>query len=200
MTLFSLFEIFGTIVFAISGANVGAEKKMDIFGCSVLAFATAIGGGTIRDVMLGITPVSWTRDFYAIISILIGIFLAYILRGRILQKMTNIFFLFDTIGIALFTIVGIEKALSVAVQPFVALMMGIFTAVFGGVVRDVLANRIPLVLREEIYATACLAGGFVYILLKQISNSDNLNILLTSGIIFIIRFFAVKYHWSLPKF
>ena len=199
MTLFYTFELLGDVVFAISGANVAAEKKMDIFGCAILAFATTIGGGTLRDMMLGITPVSWTRDLYTIQAILLGIICAYFLKGK-MQRITNIIFLFDTIGIAIFTIIGIEKALSVQVQPTVALMMGISTAVFGGMLRDVLAGEIPLVLSKEVYATACLAGGILYIILKKTNINEEINIILTASVIFIIRFLAVRYKWSLPRF
>ena len=199
MTLFYTFELLGDVVFAISGANVAAEKKMDIFGCAILAFATTIGGGTLRDMMLGITPVSWTRDLYTIQAIFLGIVCAYFLKGK-MKNITNIIFLFDTIGIALFTIIGIEKALSVQVQPIVALMMGISTAVFGGMLRDVLAGEIPLVLRKEVYATACLAGGILYIILKKTNINEEINIILTAFVIFIIRFLAVRYKWSLPRF
>ena len=201
--IYYLFEILGTLVFAIAGAQRGVEKKMDIFGCAVLAFATAIGGGTLRDVMLGITPVSWTRDIYTILTIFCGVLLAFFLeKSRLQHQKTTLklLFLFDTIGISLFTILGIEKAYSVEVSGLVALMMGISTAVFGGVVRDLLAGEIPLVLRKEVYATACLAGGVVYLALKQTEISRDVQILITSLTIFCIRFFAVKYNWKLPSF
>ena len=198
MSFFYFFELLGTLVFALSGAELGLKKRMDIFGVIVLAFATAIGGGSLRDALLGIAPVSWTRDVYGILAILAGSLLCYFFRNK-LASWQKIIFLLDSIGLALFTIVGIEKALSVGTNHLVALIMGVMTAAFGGLIRDVLANEIPVVLQKEVYATAALTGGIFSLFCRFCSLQEEINVFLTCSIILGIRYLAVKNQWSLPR-
>ena len=157
-------DLGGTLVFAISGWLTASKMKMDPFGASVIAFITAVGGGTLRDLLIGSQPVGWMVDQNYLLMIGAGILLGYLFRQQ-LQKLRKTMFLFDSIGIGLFTILGIEKTLLYGLTPVIAIMMGTVSAVFGGVLRDTLANEVPLIFRSEIYATACLLGGIIFILL-----------------------------------
>ncbi len=189
-------DLFGTMIFAISGVITALDKKFDVVGTLVVGFVTAIGGGTIRDVLIGRLPVGWMVNVEYIYAILVGYILAYLFKKYII-KWKKSMFLFDTIGIALFTIIGINIALTYELSYPVCLIMGVVSACFGGVVRDVLTNEIPLIFRQEIYATACLIGGVFYILLTKICLYENLNILASFCVVFIIRYFSIKYRWSL---
>jgi uncharacterized membrane protein YeiH len=184
------------MIFAISGVITALDKKFDVVGTLVVGFVTAIGGGTIRDVLIGRLPVGWMVNVEYIYAILVGYILAYLFKKYII-KWKKSMFLFDTIGIALFTIIGINIALTYELSYPVCLIMGVVSACFGGVVRDVLTNEIPLIFRQEIYATACLIGGVFYILLTKICLYENLNILASFCVVFIIRYFSIKYRWSL---
>ncbi len=194
------FNLFGTLMFAISGALAASDKNMykDLFGISFTAFATAVGGGTLRDITLGNYPISWIADNNILIIITLGIILTLVLKKQ-LAKIPKILLLFDTVGIAIYTIIGLEKALELNVAPLAAAIMGLFTAVMGGVIRDTLINEIPQIFRKEIYATACLAGALLYLGLRylQVPNTflDISSILAIIG----IRLAAVKFKWSLPK-
>lgn len=189
-------DLFGTMIFAISGVITALDKKFDVVGTLVVGFVTAIGGGTIRDVLIGRVPVGWLVDIEYIYAILVGYVLAYMFKKQII-KLKKSMFLFDTIGIALFTIIGINIALTYELTYPVCLIMGVVSACFGGVVRDVLTNEIPLIFRQEIYATACLVGGVFYILLTQVCPYENLNILASFLVVIVIRYFSIKYRWTL---
>lgn len=190
-------DLIGTFVFAISGVMVASQKKFDVFGTFVIAFVTAIGGGTLRDVLIGSTPVGWIKEPAYIYIIIVACITSILLKNYIL-KLSKTLFLFDTIGIGVFTILGLEKALGVGVSPIVAVMMGTISAVFGGVVRDVLCNEEPLIFRKEIYATPCIAGGIIYVILDGFVAQSDVIIGATMASIIGIRLLAVKYHWSLP--
>lgn len=195
--ILKLLDLIGTLVFAISGALAASSKKLDLFGATFLAFVTALGGGTVRDLLLGATPVGWMNDINYIIVILIGVAITYLFYGLV-KKLRKTLFLFDTIGIGVFTILGVEKALLIHVSPLIAVMMGMFSAVLGGVIRDILIGEIPLIFRKEIYATACLAGGAFFILLKQIDVPFEMNVSLTILTIVIIRILVIKFKIGLP--
>ncbi|VXD18128.1 trimeric intracellular cation channel family protein [Marinoscillum sp. 108] len=197
MNILYFIDLLGTMVFAISGALTAFDKKLDIFGISAVAFITALGGGTLRDVLLGSTPVSWMQNLNYLFMILIGISIAILFRQAV-QKLRKTFFLFDTIGIAVFTILGLQKALDFGVSPIIGIMMGMISAVFGGVIRDIVCNEIPLIFRKEIYALTCIAGGIVFMLLDFWAVEQFLNILITAGFIVSFRVLAVRYHWELP--
>lgn len=193
-------ELFGTFFFAISGAMAMHDRDHDWFGASFTGFITAIGGGSLRDIVLGSYPLVWIGDINFLYAIIAGILVALAFFSK-LVRLKRTFFLFDTLGIAIFTILGVEKALKLGVRPEIAAIMGIFTAVMGGVIRDVLANETPVIFRKEIYATACLAGAVFYLLLNfQLGVDRNINLLVSSAVIIIIRVLAVKYKLSLPGF
>ncbi len=195
-----IFELLGTCFFAVSGALAANEKaKPDWFGVTFIGFITAIGGGSLRDVLLGAYPLVWVNDVTFMYAIFTGIVLAS-LFFKMLIRLRKSFFLFDTLGIALFTIIGTEKALSLGVNPIIAAMMGMFTAVMGGVTRDLLTNEIPVIFLKEIYATACLLGAIVYLIADYAGLERNLSFCLSGAIIITVRIIAVKYNLSLPQF
>lgn len=199
MTLIYALEIIGTFVFAISGLRLAAKKHMDLFGATVIAFVTAVGGGTTRDVILGSYPVAWVQDTTYPVVILLAVPFTFLFRKYIVN-LKRTFFIFDTIGIALFTISGMQKALSLGIHPGLAIVMGMVSAVVGGVIRDILCNEIPLIFRKEIYATACLAGAFTYFILDYYTTLNaNISYLITTSIIVIIRVISIKYDLSMPK-
>ena len=196
--MYYLLDIFGTIAFAISGVLIAMNKKMDPFGILIIAFVTAVGGGTLRDILIGETPVSWMKDMNYTYVILFSTVLAVLIKQKINYLRTSLF-LFDTIGIGLYTVVGVEKGISAGLHPIICVALGTISACFGGVIRDILCNEIPIIFRKEIYATACILGGFSYFALRNLPVDDNI-IFLTSGIIVIvIRLIAVKFKIALPS-
>lgn len=190
-------DLLGTLVFAISGITVAVRNKLDIFGAAVVAFITALGGGTLRDLLIGNTPVTWMNDNVYVLIVGVGIVLGMAFR-RQLNNWPRTFFIFDTIGIGLFTILGVEKTLSFDLPPVIALMMGTVSAVFGGVVRDVLVNRVPLIFRKEIYATSCILGGSLYLILIHCDLDRSISMFLSILLVIIVRRLAVVRNWSLP--
>ena len=197
MELIYAIDIAGTFVFAVSGVLTASEKKFDLFGAAIIALVTAVGGGTIRDLLIGSQPVGWMRDLNYLAAIGLAIPASFFFKKYIL-RLRRTMFLFDTIGIGLFTILGLQKTLAVGLSPVVAVMMGTTSAVFGGVVRDILCNEVPLIFRKEIYATACMAGAVLYLILKYFGLEYHVNICLTVLFIIVIRILAVKKSWSLP--
>lgn len=196
-SFFEILDLLGTLAFAISGALAGRERRLDLFGMSILAFATAIGGGTVRDVMIGYTPVMWLTNLNYFFITLFGVFLAIVFYKKF-NFLRYSLFLFDTIGIAVFTLIGIEKGMNVGLHPIICVTLGTITACFGGVIRDILANKIPIIFKQEIYATACILGGLMYYVLNYFELSKDILYIGTAGIIIVIRLLAVKYKWSLP--
>jgi uncharacterized membrane protein YeiH len=196
--MITLLDYVGTLVFAISGTLMAAEKRFDIFGALTIGFATAIGGGTLRDMMLGVTPVMWIRSLDYFYVITIGVLITTVFKKYIL-KLRSTLFMFDSIGIGVFTVIGINKALLFDLTPPIAILMGMITAVAGGVIRDTLCNVVPLIFRKEIYATACILGGVIYFTLFFFDVPEIINNLVTMSSIIAIRVLAVKYGISLPK-
>lgn len=195
--MFHLLDILGTMAFAISGALTAMSKKMDPFGVLVIAFVTSVGGGTLRDVLIGRTPVGWMRDVNYVYMIIIGFIIALIFRKK-LDKLRVSLFLFDTIGLGVFTLIGLEKGIDTGLHPVICIALGTMTACFGGVLRDILCNDIPVIFRKEIYATICIIGGCFFFLLRQWNVSQDILYLATSGIIITIRLLAVNFKWSMP--
>ncbi|MCL1607639.1 MULTISPECIES: trimeric intracellular cation channel family protein [Mediterranea] len=195
-TFVQVLEFIGTFAFAISGIRLASAKQFDWFGAYVVGVATAIGGGTIRDLMLDVTPFWMTNSIYLICSALalVGV----ILFGKFLIRQQNTFFLFDTIGLALFTVVGVEKTLALHFPLWVAIIMGTITGAAGGVIRDVFINEVPLIFRKEIYAIACVIGGLVYGLCHWLGLAMTVTELVSGVSVFMARILAVKYHWALP--
>ncbi len=196
--ILSLFDLIGTFVFAISGALAASTKKLDLFGATFIAFVTALGGGTVRDLLIGSTPVGWMEDITYLTVILIAVGVTFIFYEHI-RKLRKTLFLFDTIGIAVFTVLGLQKALLINIDPMIAVMMGMFSAILGGVIRDILINEIPLIFRAEIYALACIAGGALFIVLDNMGVGFEINAIITISIIIAIRILAIKFKIGLPK-
>lgn len=195
-TFMQLLEFIGTFAFAISGIRLASAKRFDWFGAYVVGVATAIGGGTIRDVMLNLTPFWMTDSIYLSCSALALV--SVILFGKFLIRQQNTFFLFDSIGLALFTMVGVEKTLMCGFPLWVAIVMGTITGSAGGVIRDVFINEVPLIFRKEIYAMACVIGGLIYGLCKWMGLELIWVEIISGSSVFIVRILAVKFHWSLP--
>ncbi|MEO8794633.1 MAG: trimeric intracellular cation channel family protein [Daejeonella sp.] len=192
-------DLLGTLVFAVSGALAASDKNMyrDIFGVSFTGFVTAVGGGSLRDMILGVRP-GWVIDGNYLMVITLGVLIAIFFKYYIL-KFRRTFFLFDTMGIALYTVVGVQKSLEHGVSAPAAIILGLFSAVMGGVIRDTLINEVPLIFRKEIYATACLSGAALFIILKILRVDNNLNAFCSVMLIFVIRILSVKYRWKLPQ-
>lgn len=199
MQLPNYIDLLGTLVFAVSGALAASDKNMyrDIFGVTFTGFVTAVGGGSLRDMILGVRP-AWVVDGNYLIAVTIGVLFAVFFKYYIL-KYRRTFFLFDTLGIALYTVVGVQKSLEFGVSPLAAIIMGMFSAVMGGVIRDTLINEIPLIFRKEIYATACLSGAAVFVVLGLLEVDDNINSFISVFVIILIRTLSVKYKLTLPK-
>lgn len=191
-------ELTGTFVFAISGALAIREKDMDLFGAGFTGFITAIGGGTLRDILLNSYPLVWIGNVQVLYAILAGILTAFIFPN-FLSRLRKTFFLFDTLGIGFFTVLGVEKALSLGVRPEIAAIMGMFSAVMGGVIRDTLTNEIPILFRKEIYASACLAGAILYVVLNHYGLVRDYNLLISMSVVISIRLISMRYKLSLPR-
>ncbi len=191
-------DLFGTCIFAVTGAFLGVQKKLDIFGVLVVGFVTAVGGGTVRDVLLGHSPVFWLKDFNYFIAVLLGVLSALILGRRVL-RIKLFLSISDAVGLGVFTIIGIRKALDADLLPVFCVMMGVTTSVAGGMIRDILCTESPMVLSREIYATACIAGGFAYFIMILFSLGDNVAVISSIILIILIRIFSIKMNLSLPK-
>ena len=194
---FDVLDVLGTISFAVSGVLTAYHKKLDPFGVFIIAFVTAVGGGTLRDVLIGNTPVTWMIDLTYVYVIIFGFIATIIFKAR-LEKLRISLFLFDTIGLGVFTIIGIEKGMDANLHPIICLALGTITASFGGVIRDILSNEIPVIFRKEIYATACVFGGLIFLMLHYFNAPLFINYIITSSTIIIIRILAVKFNLSLP--
>lgn len=196
MTVFSLIEILGTLAFAISGIRLASAKRFDWFGAYVVGFTTAIGGGTLRDVMLSLTPF-WMLDasYLVVTACALGI---VIVLGRYLIRLNNTFFIFDAFGLGLFTVVGIEKTLAAGFPLWVAVIMGTITGAAGGVLRDILINEEPLIFRKEIYALACVFGGVVFWLCRMAGLDGGWLQIATAASVIVARVVAVHYKLRLP--
>jgi len=197
--LISWFDIIGTIVFAISGALAAGRKDMDIFGVIVLATVTAIGGGTLRDLVLGATPVFWIEhSYYLAIIAASAIATVYLHRSRIFHQ--KILLYADALGLATFTIIGFDKAFAITQQYEIAIMMAVMTAVVGGMIRDVLASEVPLVLRKEVYASASFFGACLYAGMLHLSLDNALAAGIAMLVVLILRLLALRLGVSLPIF
>ncbi len=197
MSLFLIIDILGTISFSISGVLTALKKKMDPFGIFIIAFVTAVGGGTLRDVLIDF-PIAWMRNLTFVYVIIGATIFAVIFRKR-LGYIRRSLFLFDTIGIALYTVVGVEKGLSADFPPLICIALGTMSACFGGVIRDILCNEIPIIFRKEIYATACILGGVVYFLLLKTTLSQDIIVVISGSIVITVRLLAVYFNLSLPS-
>lgn len=196
--IIDLINHIGMFFFAISGILTAADKDMDLLGGIFIAFITSFGGGTTRDLLLNV-EIEWLKSLSYISVVLAGAVVGIIFRERV-KKFRRTFFIFDTIGLGLFAIYGLEKSLSLEHYPIVAIFLGVITATFGGVLRDVLCNEIPLIFRKEIYATACLAGGITYLMLNYFAFfSTELNAITSAVLVMAIRVMAVWKKWHMPQ-
>ncbi len=198
MDIVYVIDILGTFAFAISGALIASDKNFDLFGVVIISFVTAVGGGMLRDILINAHPINWIGDLNYIWTIMVGVLVTYLFKSKIVFFRKTMF-LFDTVGISVFTLLGLQKGLDFNLHPFVALVMGVSSAVMGGVIRDVLTNEIPLIFHKEIYASACFLGGITYLLLATIDISSEIQFVVAILVIISIRIIAVKYHLALPK-
>lgn len=192
----NIIEFLGTFAFAISGIRLASAKKFDWFGAFVIGFVTAIGGGTVRDLLLDVIPFWMQTPIYLWCTLFALLFvLAF---HRYLIHLNNTFFVFDSIGLGLFVVVGVEKTLALGFPSWVAIVMGAITGAVGGVMRDVLINEIPLIFRKEIYALVCILGGSCFIMLRWLGIPPIFNEISTAIIVILARYIVVKYHLRLP--
>lgn len=196
MELIYYIDLLGTMVFAISGAMAAMRHNIDIFGAAFTGFVTAIGGGSLRDIFLNLRPV-WVDDGNYLLAILTGVVIAVLFK-RLLYQLARTLSLFDALGIGFFTVVGVQKSLDHGSSAIAAVVLGMFSAVMGGVTRDTLMNETPLIFRKEIYATACLFGAILFALLSSLGVNYNLNAFLSASTVVVIRIIAVKYKLTLP--
>lgn len=193
-----IIDILGIIAFSISGVLMAMDKKLDVFGVFIIAFVTSVGGGTLRDVLIGNTPVAWMKNPVYMSVIIATVIFAIVFRKRLKHLRTSLF-LFDTIGIGLYTMVGIEKGLEAGLIPIMCIALGTMTASFGGVIRDMLCNEIPVIFRKEIYATACIFGGVSYFLLRKLPIEDTFAYVSAIVVVIGVRLLAVIFKISLPS-
>lgn len=196
MDLLYIIDLIGVLVFSISGAMAATDREIDVFGAAFTGFVTAIGGGSLRDVFLNTRP-AWVDDGNYLTAILAGVIIA-LLTHKSLGKLRRTLFMFDAIGISFFTIVGLQKSLAADSSAIAAIVLGMFSAVMGGVTRDTLMNETPLIFRREVYATACLSGAVLFIVLANFGISENMNAFISASVIFLIRIISVRYKLSLP--
>lgn len=192
----TVIDFIGTFAFAISGIRLASAKRFDWFGAYVVGVVTAVGGGTLRDMMLDVTPFWMLNEFYLVVSAFALLF-ALIFR-KYLCHMNNTIFWFDAIGLGLFNVVGIEKTLSLGFPMWVAIIMGTLTGAAGGILRDTLINEVPLVFRSDLYAVACVLGGVVYWLCMQIGLDPIPTQIISAVSVILLRILAVRFHIALP--
>lgn len=195
----SIIDVLGTFSFAVAGAFAAIDKKLDPFGVLIISFATAIGGGTIRDILLGRLPVSWLTNSMAIYVIMIGA-LSTLFFSSWLKRFNRMLFYFDAMGLGLFTMIGIQTGMEQHLSTGICIMLGTVTGCFGGVLRDVLLNNVPLIFQKEVYASASILGGVVFFLLIRLQLPVSYSSMIGILIVFVVRVLAVRFSWSLPKF
>lgn len=192
----TLLDLSGTFAFAISGIRLASGKQIDWFGAYIIGLVTAIGGGTIRDLLLDVTPF-WILDGKYFLTTGVALLATLLFKDKIF-RWGNTLFLFDAIGLGLFTVVGITKSIEANLPFWVCIVMGTITGSAGGVIRDVLLNQVPLLFRKDIYALACVAGGIVYFICRYFLFSAGLTELVAALTVILIRIIALKFHIHLP--
>src|SRR5574344_115501 len=196
ITFTHILDFIGTFAFAISGIRMASSKNFDWFGAYVVGFVTAIGGGTLRDILLNVSPFWMQNPSYVFITAFALLFV--ILFRKQIVKLEYTIFTFDTIGLALFTVVGIERTLASGFHFWIAIIMGIMTGAVGGIIRDILINEVPLIFRKDIYALACIFGGIIYYICTLIDLPSEITQIISAASVILMRVLAVKYHWSVP--
>lgn len=198
MTVLYLLDLMGTVAFAISGALAGVRKNMDLYGISVLSLVTAVGGGTIRDVLVGRIPPFIFRDYNYIVLSLLSALLVFFFYRKV-ERGYNTLLIMDALGLGVFTVIGVKVGIDYNIGFIGAIFMGVMTGTFGGMIRDILQGEIPLVLRKEVYASACLLGGAVYLILFKLLGYNFITVLVSILVVFTLRMIAIWRNWSLPK-
>ena len=197
MEFTTIFDFIGTFAFAISGVRLAARKNFDLFGAYVVGFVTAVGGGTLRDLMLGTTPFWMTTPYYVIIT---GVaLLTVIVLKKWLVRFDSTFFIFDAIGLGFFTVVGLEKSMAADFPMWINIIMGCITGATGGIIRDILLNEVPLIFRKDIYAIACAGGGIAYCICHHFGLPSVANQVIGATSVILIRIIAVHFGISLPS-
>lgn len=193
-------DLIGTIVFAISGAIAARQHKMDIFGMYVLAFVTGVGGGTLRDVMIGNTPVFWMKQPIYVLMIALAVIITAICKNRFDHAhWKNGLLIFDAIGLGVFTVIGVQKGIDFGLHPLICIALGAVTGCFGGLIRDILRNEVPIILQKEVYVTASLVGGTIFILFREAGFESNWIDIATISTVIVIRVFTMRFNLHLPK-
>jgi uncharacterized membrane protein YeiH len=192
-----ILDILGVIAFSISGVLTSLRKRMDAFGILIIAFVTSVGGGTLRDILIG-NPVMWMQDMTYVYVIFLTTVLAVVFRKK-LSYLRKSLFLFDTLGIGLYTVAGVEKGISAELPAIICIAIGTMSACFGGVIRDILCNDIPQIFQKEIYATACILGGLSYFVFLKLNFPVSLIFILSGGVVIVVRLSAVVFKLSLPS-
>lgn len=198
MSLYYLLELFGIAVFASAGALEAGRSRMDIFGVLVIGAVTALGGGTLRNLILDVHPVPWIADIRLIWVALISASITFFFARQYRFPFTALL-VADAVGLAVFVIAGTHMADQLQLPAIIVVMMGVMTGIFGGILRDILCNEIPLIFRKDIYATAAIAGAVFYILLQKINPDATYNEPLAMMVILVIRLAAIRYHLALPR-
>ena len=199
MTLLNIITYTGTFVFALTGALKARKFKMDIFGGLVVAFATAYGGGTIRDLLIGVKPVNWINDYFALGLVFAGAIITFLVKEGV-NKFSKTIFFTDALGIGLFTAAGIEVAQRNGVNDAYALIMGVISATFGGLIADIFCNDVPNLFKKgELYATACAIGGGLYLLLQNTNINKDVNLLACVIMVLVIRIYSKRNRLELPN-
>lgn len=198
MKILYILDLLGTVAFAISGALAGVRKNMDLYGISVLSLVTAVGGGTIRDILVGRIPPFIFRDYNYIVLSLLSALLVFFFYRKV-ERGYNTLLIMDALGLGVFTVIGVKVGVDYNIGFIGAIFMGVMTGTFGGMIRDILQGEIPLVLRKEVYASACLLGGVVYLILFKLLGYNFITVLVSILVVFTLRIIAIWRNWSLPK-
>ncbi len=193
----TLIHLFGVFFFGISGALMGAKAKLDLFGVVFVAGVSALGGGTVRDIFIGHYPLSWVNDPRYLLAVLGGAVVAIFMRHR-LAKIKNFIFVIESLGIGFFTVSAVRICLSENLNPGIALVFGVLSVILGGLIRDIICNEIPMILRRELVATASLVGGVLFLIFQSFDMPLTFSTILATGSVLAIRVLGLKYKWQLP--
>ncbi|MGL4614574.1 MAG: trimeric intracellular cation channel family protein, partial [Shewanella sp.] len=194
-----LLWLIGILAEAMTGALAAGRKQMDLFGVVMIGCVTAIGGGTLRDMMLGNYPLIWVEHVHYLIAIAVASLLTVVI-APVMRYLSKLFLAIDALGLAVFSIVGAQKTLMLGFSPTIAVVMGVVTGVFGGVIRDIFCNQVPLIFKKELYAVISLLTAALYITLKSYELTEWINLVICLSVGFSLRMLAIRYHWSMPTF
>ncbi|QYJ83530.1 MULTISPECIES: trimeric intracellular cation channel family protein [Shewanella] len=195
----TLLWLIGILAEAMTGALCAGRKQMDLFGVVIIGCATAIGGGTLRDILLGNYPLIWVENIHYLLAIAFASLLTVII-SPVMRYLSKLFLAIDALGLAVFSIVGAQKTLLLGFSPTLAIVMGVVTGVFGGVIRDILCNQVPLIFKKELYALVSLTTASLYMLLRSFEVTEWVNLAISLSVGFSFRMLAIRYHWGMPKF